>query len=420
MIRTVNIFGGGTFSHVRAHLALAAPAFGETARRLSKIMGVVEGADPERREVRLHLTKMADHTSTLVTNEDVDARITTLLADPATGTIVLNAALCDYDGMVTGDLVGHSGKYAERLRTDGGDRMMRLTPAPKLLSNIRKERKDVFLVAFKTTAGATPEQQYSRALHLLKANSVNLVLANDLITRHNMIVTPEEFHYDYGEDRTTALVELAYMTSRRSRNTFTRSTVVSPDAYPWDGDAVPANLRAVVEHCIARGAYKPFRGATVGHFAARIPGDQTLLTSRRKDDFNFLPERGMVLCDYGDGDTVSARGGKPSVGGMSQRIIFREHRDKDCIVHFHSPLRPDAPDAERIGGAEQQWVECGSHQCGQQTSDTLTEVFPGIAATHLRGHGPNIVFSKDVPAERVIQFIEANWALEEKTGGLVA
>lgn len=256
---------------------------------------------------------------------------------------------------------------------------------------------------------------------MLKASSANLVLANDTGTRQNMIVTPEEYHYDYGTDRSAALVELARMTCARSRNTFTRSTV-APDGTPvrWDDPNVPASLRAVVDHCIARGAYKPFRGVTVGHFAYNVERDRLIVTSRRKDDFNKLADHGMVMVEYGDGDNVTAWGGKPSVGGMSQRIIFHDHPDKDCIVHFHSPLREDAPDAERIGRATQQWNECGSHQCGQQTSDTLVELAPGIAATHLTGHGPNIVFSKEVPAERVVEFIERNWVLEHKTGGLVA
>jgi hypothetical protein len=35
--KKVVILGGGTFCHVRAHLALAAPAFGDTARELKRM-----------------------------------------------------------------------------------------------------------------------------------------------------------------------------------------------------------------------------------------------------------------------------------------------------------------------------------------------------------------------------------------------
>jgi len=34
-MRQVHVIGGGTFNHVRTHLALAAPAFGLVARQLS-------------------------------------------------------------------------------------------------------------------------------------------------------------------------------------------------------------------------------------------------------------------------------------------------------------------------------------------------------------------------------------------------
>jgi len=37
----------------------------------------------------------------------------------------------------------------------------------------------------------------------------------------------------------------------------------------------------------------------------------------------------------------------------------------------------------------------------------------------LAGHGPNIVFPKDADAVEVIAFIERNFDLKAKTGGLV-
>jgi hypothetical protein len=44
---------------------------------------------------------------------------------------------------------------------------------------------------------------------------------------------------------------------------------------------------------------------------------------------------------------------------------------------------------------------------------------PPIYAVMLDGHGPNVVFSRDTPAEQVINFIKWNFLLDEKTGGLV-
>lgn len=427
----IHIIGGGTFSYVRNHLALAAPAFGKTANLIWKaIDDVSEGRfthDLFDQKIRLHLTKMAEPGSDLVTNQDVADLVDRLVADPKTRVIVMNAALCDYEAEIVygtpgltpwgGGAAFKSGRHENRLKTSQGVQMMRLRPADKIISRIRATRKDIFLVAFKTTTRATPDEQYAAGLHLLKANSANLVLANDTVTRNNMVITPEEARYHETTNREDAIYGLAEIIVSRMENTFTRSTVVPGDAVPWDSPEVPANLRAVVDHCITAGAYKPFRGATVGHFATRA-GKNRILTSARKHDFNRLAEQGMVLVEYQDRDTVKAVGRKPSVGGMSQRIIFEEHPEADCIVHAHVKMRPDAPDMVPV---VEQWPnECGSHQCGQTTSTGLKTVSNGIKAVMLDNHGPNIIFSRDTPAQEVIDFIERNFDLSTKTGGLVA
>lgn len=413
----VHIIGGGTFSHVRNHLAIAAPAFGKTARDLHSILS---SASLSRQfATKLHLTKMADPESTLVTNQDVSDLLDTLIADRDTRVIILNAALCDYDATVFSlDDWEASGKYATRLKTSAGEQRLTLTPADKLVGKIRKERKDIFLVAFKTTTGATPQEQYLAGLDLLKKNSCNLVLANDTVTRNNMIIAPEETRYFETTDRNDAIAGLAKMIVARMNNTFTRSTVVGTEAdtVPWDSPLVPENLQTVVNHCIARGAYKPFNGSTAGHFAVRL-GPNEILTSKRKRNFNDLANIGLVRVEYDGLNKVIAHGAKPSVGGQSQRIVFDEHPDLDCIVHFHCPLKANPRDD--INVAPQWQNECGSHQCGQNTSRNLRAPTGSIYAVMLDGHGPNIVFSRHAPADEVIDFIEANFDLEAKTGGLV-
>lgn len=411
----IHIYGGGTFNHVRNHLALAAPAFGSTARFIHSNISEI------RHGLELHLTKMADSNSSLVTNEDVEKHLETLIQDPTTKIIFFNVALCDYEGSVIDKdmswLQGTpSGKYETRLKTSDGHQMMHLSPAEKLIGKIRKERKDIFVVGFKTTCGATSDEQYVTALNMLKANSINLVLANDTLTRNNMIVAPEETRYCETTDRATALLSLIDMTLSRSENTFTRSTVVPGDHVPWNSDEIPDNLRKVVNHCIERGAYKPFRGATAGHFAVKI-SDKEVLTSKRKFNYNNLENDGLVRIEYDGLDKVVAHGFKPSVGGQSQRIVFDEHPEADCIVHFHCPLRDDR--LHEVAVADQWQNECGSHQCGKNTSDRLIDMYGGIKAVMLDDHGPNIVFSKTTDPGAVIDFIESNFDLTKKTGGLV-
>jgi hypothetical protein len=424
-MKKIHVLGGGTFSPIANHLSLCARAHGTAARTIARNLrmgfydvlgggGFVAPAD-HGYEVVLTLTRMADRDSPLVTNQDVARHVDALLADPDTRCIVMNVALCDYDAVVDGR---PGDDHGERFRTGDGERTVVLRPAEKIIDRIRRERKDVFLVGFKTTTGKTPDEQYGVALRGLKRASQNLVVANDTVTRHNMIVAPEETRYAETGDREVLFRDLCSIMLSRLSNTFTRSTVVDAPSVAWDDQRIPASLRKVVDHLIARGAYKPVDGRTAGHFAVRVD-DGTILTSKRKQDFNRLAEIGLVRVDYDGFDRVVAHGAKPSVGGQSQRIVFAEHRDLDCIVHAHVPLRADAPDAMAIGTAEQWRNECGSHQCGQATSRGLRPVGGGIHAVMLDSHGPNVVFPRDADPDEVIAFIERNFDLAAKTGGLV-
>lgn len=191
---TIHIFGGGTVQYVRNHMALSAPAYGNTARKLFAELG------PDR--ARLHLTKMADYTSPMETNEDVAARLQQVLADPATRAVVFNVALCDYAGQI-GDIP--SGKYAKRLSSREGEQAMRLAPTPKLLRQVKVMRPDVHLVGFKTTAGAEQLEQHQLALRQMTETGADVVFANDTVTRHNLIV----FSYGlYAGAREPMMVEL--------------------------------------------------------------------------------------------------------------------------------------------------------------------------------------------------------------------
>lgn len=276
---------------------------------------------------------------------------------------------------------------------------------------IRKTRKDIFAVGFATTSGATEEELYLKGLKTLKNSSVNLVLANDIKTHVNMVITPEESFYHKTTDREAALRGLVEMISLRTHLTFTQSTVVVGDPVSWQDERVPSNLRKVVDHCIERGAYKPVLGKTAGHFAVKVD-DQTFLTSRRKSNFNDLNKVGLVLVKTDGPDTVLAYGAKPSVGGQSQRIVFRDHPGFDCIAHFHCPIKPTS----RITVRSQREFECGSHQCGQNTSNGLTYIDDDLLAVYLDNHGPNVVFKRTTDPQKVIKFIEDNFDLTKKTG----
>jgi hypothetical protein len=422
-IKNIHIFGGGTVAHIANHFAVCAPAYGNTGKEL---IGLCVDRFKDMQTFG-EFTKMAN--GHLETNEDVAARIEELKRDPNTKIIFFNCALVDWEPTeleeyknwgaehsdATYQLISSKfGKYEKRLESREHKTLtLQLEPSAKIISNIRTGRKDIFLVGFKTTCGATKQEMYEKGLNLCKSSSVNLVLVNDTKTRWNMIVTPEEAAYHETQDRQEALKQLVDMTYYRSHLTFTQSTVVEGKPVSWNDERVPNSLREVINYCVSNKAYKPFNGATVGHFAVKL-SDTEFLTSIRKSNFNDLDKNGLVYVKTDGPDTVIAYGAKPSVGGQSQRIVFRNHKGMDCIAHFHCPLRPNHPDDIPI--RSQREVECGSFQCGQNTSDGLKQ-FGNLKAVMLDQHGPNIVFSKDTDAKEVIDFIERNFDLSQKTGG---
>lgn len=427
------IIAGGTFNHIAPHFALAAPAFGKVGRQLSDFLpNALQDAGQKNACVHLVLTRMAQGgfdrhekdtllfqaagIKDLVTNEDLQKLIDYLVGQTSTRCIVLTAAVCDFEPVAVSPVYENDpefGKYSHPRLSSSQEHKLTLAPSRKILARIRQDRKDIFLVSFKTTADAEPAETYKRGLALMKQNGVNLMFANDIVRHTNMVITPERFHYHLSETREEALKGLAKMISLRTLNHFTRSTVVLGEPVSWHDARIPKSLQTVVDHCVARGAYKAFNGVTVGHFAVKVD-EKTILTSRRKTNFNELETVGLVEINP-DGETrVIAHGSKPSVGGQSQRIIFREHPDADCIVHFHCPVKPGS----QVPTRSQYAYECGSHECGQNTSNGLGS-FGGIKAVMLESHGPNIVFHRDTDPQEVISFIEANFDLPRRTDFLL-
>ena len=426
--KKIHIISGGTISHIATHLALSAPAYGKTGATLSlmcrDIMPLLDTV--------LHSTKMSQHSTfgpldpktRPQTNEDIQALVDDLVSREDTKIIFMPVALCDFNVSTIqcshpdkdySATISDVGKNAKRLSTHGEHQYeLHLVPAPKVISTIRKTRKDIFLVGFKTTDGVDEKEQYLAGLGLLKEASCNLVFANDVKTGLCMVITPEEARYHVTKERNDALRGLVEMTHLRSHLTFTRSTVIAGDSIPWNSDSVPSALREVVNHCIKNNAYKPFRGATVGHFAAKLSED-TFITSKRKTNFNDLEKIGLVKIKTDGPDTVFAYGAKPSVGGQSQRIVFSEHPEYDCIVHAHVPKR----EGSLVPTMSQREFECGSHSCGSNTSNGLRK-FGNLSAVYLDQHGPNVVFHSSIDPQEVIDFIEANFDLSQKTGGYVS
>lgn len=173
----VVVLGGGTFNHVSCHLALAAPAFGGTAKKLHKMFEEAGVLEPI-----LVLTKMADPASNLVTNADVAQYVEHILKDQSVKVVIMNAAICDFEMDNPGEArLSSYQDYQVTLKGIQG----------KILATIREKRPDIIVAGFKTTHGATKVGQVAKAFASMSASNLDLVLANDLGTLENILVTNE-------------------------------------------------------------------------------------------------------------------------------------------------------------------------------------------------------------------------------------
>lgn len=205
--RRIHVVGGGTFNHVRPHLALAAPAFGRLARMLASVLQRLVRPVTDH-EVLLHLTWMATAGGTIptqdpyptagriITNDDMLQLLTHIADDAATRIVFMTSAVADFEGAIireappTGAYATHfepSGLHEKRLDSSKPHRL-KLLPAPKIIPSLRARRKDVFVVACKVTTSASEVDMRYRGAKLAHTADVQLVLVNDLHTRVNLIV----------------------------------------------------------------------------------------------------------------------------------------------------------------------------------------------------------------------------------------
>lgn len=395
-MKRVIILGGGTFEPIRNHLALSAPAFGSTAKKIHEL---IPGSE-------LVLTKMADSKSDLKSNSDVEKYIDELLDDKNVGTIVLNIAFCDFKSEPIDGI--ENGFHAERLKTSEGNVSLNLTPTDKVISKIRLKRPDIFLVGFKTTTGKTSEEQFLIALQMMKKTKCNLVLANDTVTRNNMVITPEETIYGETNDRSFVLKELVEIIQLRNNLTYNHSIFNNVNSIPIQ--ETPKNFQNVIDFLIKNGGYieNNGNGFTPGHFCYQID-DKSFLSSQRKANHNLVFTEGMSRVEVDDDKFTVSGKRKASVGARSQWLILQQNPGYDCIIHTHNPLKKGS----NMPIAEQRPFQCGSLECGLNTVNNMKE-FDGIKAVYLDKHGANILFNSKDDYQNVIKFIIENIDLGTK------
>ena len=480
MNKNIIILGGGTNTYISNHLALSAPAYGTTARILANRFK----EHPENKmDVELILTKMARigrfRNNAPDTPEDVEALVDKLVADPDTRVIIFNVAMVDYkplslftekavaEGYDQVLLTSDFGKYIQRLSTTKDPYInLELGVQDKIIQKIRKERKDILLVGFKTTCGATKEEQFQKGLKLCKDASANIVFVNDVdkdrirnldsaleskkilsnikstsemetayihegikeaeeqieAFQNNGLVTPEESSYWY-DTRNEALDGLVQMVLNRVKGEFVRTTVVEGDTVSWNDTIIPQTFKDVFNHIRSNGGWHVnVKGKVSGHYGIKISKYESVC-SIRKQNYNDIEKVGMVKV-VTENDKVIAFGAKPSVGDATQRELFKRYPRYDCIIHFHSSLKITSHSVINI--ANQFNFECGStgnsDSCAYNTTENMREYIlddgSRIHAVHLDHHGPNIMFSSRTNPNFINQFISEHWNIDKQTTGL--
>lgn len=403
MIRKTIILGGGTFQPIRNHLSLAAPAFGNTARQITEIY--------KKNKViyESYLTKMAENTSNLITNEDVEKLIDKLLLNEEVGTIILNVAFCDYTSLPIDNIENNS--HAERLLTSNGNISLELTPTDKIISKIRKQRPDIFLVGFKTTTNKTEEEQFSIGLKMMKSVKCNLLFCNDTITRNNFIITAEETIYKQST-REETLKELVEMTIARSQGNYNPTNFIKTSENVLMQKA-PKSFQEVIQFLVDNRGFMENNGNgfTPGHFCYKT-SETTFVSSQRKANHNEVFKNGMSLVIVKDDKFTVVGDKKASVGARSQWMIFKENPGYDCIIHTHNPLKLEGT----IKTTPQKMFQCGSLECGINTVSNMDTYEDGlIRAVYLDKHGANILFNSNTSSSIVIDFIKKHLNLGIKT-----
>ncbi|HJV32954.1 MAG TPA: phosphopantothenoylcysteine decarboxylase, partial [Patescibacteria group bacterium] len=155
------VIAGGTFVHAAPHFALSAPAFGKVGRDLAALLPAAYQEAGQEVETRLIFTRMAlggaerpqadaalllgAGIDDVETNEDLEKLVDHLVARPDTGAIVMAAAACDF----------RPAEVFEARFSSAMPPALSLVAEEKIIRKIRRLRKDIFLVGFKTTSGKT-------------------------------------------------------------------------------------------------------------------------------------------------------------------------------------------------------------------------------------------------------------------------
>lgn len=225
-MKNIYIITGGTMIHVTPHFSLCAPAYGKVGTQIYKRLtnALDKKEKKEHYGVFLIKTKMAGGNpgktnkhlqslnldSSIETNSDLERFVEAVISKPETAGIIMAAAICDFepDSLTCFEetepvSISKFGKDTRRLHK-AHSLYLKLHPCKKIIDMVKTKRPDIVLITFKTTAGLTEEDLIKRSGLNLQRSKSDLVFGNDIHSRKNIVVTPDDTALS-GKDRLETL-----------------------------------------------------------------------------------------------------------------------------------------------------------------------------------------------------------------------
>lgn len=279
--------------------------------------------------------------------------------------------------------------------------------AEEAIAHIKGSSRETFVVAYKQTQCTSTEHQYKIALTFLRKTKINLVLCFDSQLQVWMVVAPEEATYHVTTDRMECFKGLVDMIWHRCQNTYVRTNVIVGDMIQLEkSSTISVEFKQIMNHCMANHVFKLCNGITVGHFAYKL-NDEKFYSSIRKYDHR---ERVVMTEVRASEDKIICVGGKPSAGVQVQRMIFKEHPELNCVLHFHCPLLPSVS----LPTTSQREFDCGSLECAKNTLQAMRKA-EHIWVAYSENHGPTLAFNHSHYRE-VMKFMDRHFCFDSKTG----
>jgi hypothetical protein len=285
---------------------------------------------------------------------DYRERLLQLVHDPTCDVAILSMAASDYG------LTAMPGKIPSNR-----DRLtLELEPLPKIISEVKKVRPDIFLVGFKLLMDTRPNRLVDATFRSMLRDRQDLAVANaatgelDIENIITYIVTKEKGVIEVPRADLPAIL-LRSIEARYSRRHY-RTDHIRVDHLPLPDAEISAFLGEV--HRLSRLAlFNPcFDGSREEFgFLAKRTGQGTLITGRASSKSQADVSDVSIVTDLDQGRrtlAVSSLARKAPLNANIAHLAFRLRSDIQYIVHTHIQL-PGAARTDRLAtpGTQEDW-----------------------------------------------------------------